>query len=314
MEAVLKDSKGNAYALNWLLDWELTHSCGEGSDAFSLRTVMDGSLLPVLEKAVYFEATHNGERVFTGLVDEFELAAAEDGMTAMICGRGMGARLLDNQAVPGQIAAATPRYILESQVQPFGVMAGTAPEEAGRSTTLTIYSGESRWSVVKRFSESYYGARPRFDRFGRLHLDGSGGEYRVFTDRLPLTELRYIQRRYGVISEVLVRSNTLGREITVENEAFRADGGSAGRVLSMPNRTTAAQMREAGEKRLAESLRGTKSLTLRVPALFAAFAGDTVHLGWTVLGVGGEFTVEESRSICGGGRAETVLTLYKKED
>lgn len=313
MEAVLKDSQGNAFALRPLLEWELTHSCGEGSDAFSLKALWDESLLGALERAVYFEAAHAGARVFTGVVDEYEIAASEKGKTVLICGRGMGARLLDNQASPGQIAAATPAYILQSQALPYGVTAAEVPE-TGAPAAITVYSGESRWSVVRRFSEAYYGARPRFDVYGQLILDGSGGKYRVFTDKIPLTELRFNRRRYGVISEALVRANTVGRKVTVENADFKAAGGCASRVLSVPNRTGSAAMREMGEAMIAESERGAKCLTVRTPILFAAFAGDTVRLGWTVLGVGGTFAVEESRCICNGDRAETVLTLYQKED
>jgi len=100
----------------------------------------------------------------------------------------------------------------------------------------------------------------------------------------------------------------------VENAPFKADGGCACRVLSVPNRTGSTAMRKLGEQMIAESKRGAKCLTIKTPILFAAFAGDTVRLGWTVLGVDGTFIVEESRCICKGDRAETVLTLYQKED
>ena len=313
MEAVLKDAQGKAFAIHPLLEWELIHSCGEASDAFSLRVLWNEALNTILEKAVYFEAAHEGERVFSGVVDEFEITASEKGKTALICGRGMGARLLDNPAFPGRISAATPEYILQSQVRPFGITAAEAPE-SGTPAAITVYSGESRWSVVRRFSEAYYGARPRFDVHGRLLLDGGSGRFRAFTAKIPLTELRYTHRRYGVISEAMVRANTVGRQVTVENAEFKASGGCASRVLSVPNRTDRTTMRELGEHMIAESERGAKCLTLRTPILFAALAGDRVHLGWTGIGVDGTFTVEESRCHCSGDRAETVLTLYRKED
>ena len=39
MEAILKDAQGKAFAIHPLLEWELIHSCGEASDAFSLRVL-----------------------------------------------------------------------------------------------------------------------------------------------------------------------------------------------------------------------------------------------------------------------------------
>ena len=63
-----------------------------------------------------FTAEHEGERVFTGLVDECEVSTGPRGCLLEVSGRGMAARLLDNEALGQDYLSATQADILRDHV------------------------------------------------------------------------------------------------------------------------------------------------------------------------------------------------------
>lgn len=83
--------------------------------------------------------------------------------------------------------------------------------------------------MVYDFARYYGGVAPRFDREGRLVLTGwPKGETRLIGDGTAVTELVYRDRRYGVLSQVLVRDRYSGQVETVTDGEFSAQGGMAG--------------------------------------------------------------------------------------
>lgn len=74
-----------------------------------------------LTEAVSFTAEENGERLFTGVVDECERGWDTAGGTLTVAGRGMAARLLDNEALGADYQVATVEDILRDHVAPYGI-------------------------------------------------------------------------------------------------------------------------------------------------------------------------------------------------
>ena len=147
---------------------------------------------------------------------------------------------------------------------------------------FSVAAGSSEWSVVYEFARYYGGVAPRFDRQGRLVLTGwSDSGERVVGDGTAVTALTCRDRRYGVLSRVLVRDRWSGQVEAVDNAGFLARGGRARRVITMPERGSYQAMRYTGQFQLDKSASQLQRLEITVAEPFAAWPGDLVRVGRT---------------------------------
>ncbi|MFR4560426.1 MAG: hypothetical protein ACLT5P_03875 [Flavonifractor plautii] len=149
------------------VEWRFQYGCGTPCDSFQLTCLWEPDSGNDLAEAVSFTAEENGERLFTGVVDECERGWDTAGGTLTVAGRGMAARLLDNEALGADYQVATVEDILRDHVAPYGI-------EIVRGAELPPVPGfggrgSSEWQVVYEFCR-YWGNCPRFDRLGRLVL------------------------------------------------------------------------------------------------------------------------------------------------
>lgn len=311
MKGYLTDSAGAVWALPTLLSWDVKHGLGEPCDAFEVSFAYAKELLPLLYGAVRFRGEYGGETVFRGVVDEYEVTADGTGLTAAVRGRGLAALLLDNQCEAAQYAGVGLDYIVRHHVTPWGVH----DVKTGAMAALgdfTVTSGDSQWSVLKRFCRFAGGVRPRFTPDGVLLLNGQDGAARAIGPGTAVTAAVIRDSRYGVISEVLVKNKARGSAETVKNAAYLARGVSCRRVLAVPRRTGGDAMRYTAQYQIEESERGKRTVELTLPAQFAAFAGDRVSLTAPALGLSGDYRVYESRCWADENGAGTALTLEER--
>ena len=99
MTGCVTDAAGRRWNLPDPVAWRLEYTAGVPCDSFWLRCLWDRDNTARPGDWVGFFAEREGERVFTGLVDECEVGWGADGQTLEISGRGMAARLLDNEAL-----------------------------------------------------------------------------------------------------------------------------------------------------------------------------------------------------------------------
>ena len=97
-------------------------------------------------------------------------------------------------------------------------------------------------------------------------------------DAAPVTALCCRDRRYGVLSQILVRDRWSGQIETVNNEAFLDSGGLARRVITMPERSSYQAMRYSGQFQLDKSATELHRLELTVAQPFCAWPGDLVRV------------------------------------
>lgn len=301
---------GEARQLPELLSWDIEHGFGSPCDCFEVSFLYSREMLPELERAVRFKAEHEGGTVFFGVVDEFELGADVSGCTAVLRGRGMQALLLDNEAESAQYTGAAADFILDRHARPFGVCDADCSGLEKIRVSLSAGSGESCWSVIERFAQFGAGVRPRFSPEGRLVLDGElSGREILISASTPVSAQSFVQERYGVISEALVKNRVLGSEAVVENGEFLALGGCCRRVVNVPRRTGYDAMRHTGSYQIRRSAENFKRCTLTLPGLFEGFPGDIAVLENTPLGTDGRYLVWQSRCWADGHGAGTVLEL-----
>ena len=206
------------------VEWRFQYGCGTPCDSFQITCLWEPDSGNDLAEAVSFTAEENGERLFTGVVDECERGWDTAGGTLTVAGRGMAARLLDNEALGADYQVATVEDILRDHVAPYGieiVRGAELPPVPG----FSVDAGSSEWQVVYEFCRYYGGIAPRFDRLGRLVLaPWEEGRRLVLGADAAVTSFRLREQRYGVLSEVLVRDRTTEEVQRVADEDFLRRG------------------------------------------------------------------------------------------
>lgn len=283
MTGYVSDGAGTRWALPPLTAWRLEYTAGVPCDSFWLRCLWDGDNPTRPGSWVGFAAEQEEERVFTGLVDECEVSLTGQGRFLEVSGRGMAARLLDNEALGQDYLCATQADLIRDHVTPYGITVAPGAR-LPPVPQFSVAAGSSEWSVVYDFARYYGGTAPRFDRRGRLVLTGwNDSRERVVDDKTGLIALVRRDKRYGALSQVLVRDRWSGQVETVESAAAQAAGVRARRVITMPARSSYKAMRYSGQFQLDKSAAELERLELTVGEAFCAWPGDLVTVrrtGW----------------------------------
>lgn len=255
----------------------------------------------------------NGETVFQGVVDEWETRWTDGGGTLVLSGRGLAARLLDNEAEAADYLVATAEDILRDHVEPYGVEVGDRgdlPPVSG----FSVKSGSSEWQVLYDFARYYGGVAPRFDRTGRLVLaPWEDGRVLVVDGTVPVTQFVFREKRYGVLSEILVRDKTRLAVERVVNQDFAQRGGMCRRVMTMPGRAAYQAMRYSGGFQISRSESERVRAEVTVPRLYFAWPGALIQLERPGFGRNGVYRVLESTVSAGADGGETLLVLGERD-
>ena len=309
MQCWVRLGGGQEWKLPTLMSWEMCYGTDTPCDSFSLRCLWERGQEKVLSAACRFYAEWEGERVFTGVVDEFAVLCGKDGLYLEMAGRGMAALLLDNEAMPAEYQRATRADIIANHVAPYGVqtVGGTGLPAI---TGFLVSSGESEWSVVRRYACYYGGVPPRFDRMGRLVLDPHGDRTAVRVgDKDKVTGWEYREERHGVLSQVAVRRRTTWGTQWVSDQSFIAQGGCARRVITVPNTTGTTAMRYTADYQLRAARRERVRMRITAAGAFLAWPGDLVDVELEDFGANGRYRAAQTVVSCGGGGLATTLVL-----
>jgi len=289
--------------------WEFCYGTGQPCDSFFVRCLWEGGQEKTLSSACRFFADWDGQRVFTGVVDDFACICGRDGLYLEVSGRGMAALLLDNEAMPAQYQLATRNDIVANHVAPYGIRT-VGGQKLPMVSGFTVTAGVSEWSVVQEFACYYGGVVPYFDREGNLVLDGhEDGQVLRLDGSVPVTEWDYREERYGVLSQVAVRHRTSGQVQWVSDQDFLDQGGCARRVVSVPNTTGSAAMRYSADYQLKASRRERVRLTVTAAGAFLAWPGQLVDVELGKLGANGRYRVARAEVTCGADGLFTTLVL-----
>jgi prophage tail gpP-like protein len=313
MECWVTTGGGRTIQLPTVVEWTFNYGTGTPCDSFELKCLWDMGQELVLADACRFYAQEEGERVFTGVVDEYACVFDSQGGRLELSGRGMAALLLDNEALPAEYQTATCADIVANHVTPYGIqtVGGSALEPV---SGFVVSSGVSEWSVVQEFLCYYNGLVPRFDRLGRLMMDAPDDTVAlVADDETPVSALEYRQDRYGALSQVVVRRRTDENSQTVTDAAFLAQGGRARRVVTVPNTTGTAAMRYTGDYQLRASHSGRVRCSLTAAGGFLAQPGQLVKVERTGFGANGTYRVAQAQVSCDENGLYTRLELGEKD-
>lgn len=307
MIGYIRTYDGRRLTLPALLQWNVRLTDGDPCDSFSVRFLYEAELTETLQNAVRFEAEELGKTVFTGVVDDYEIRMDKKGLLVEMTGRGMAARLLDNQVRAAEYVRAQLEDILNAYVRPYGVVniraAAMPPVER-----FVVETGYTCWQVLAGFCRHSAGVFPRFLADGTLVL----GE----TEKLRTVRLRQEQcisaalsdSRYGLSSRQILVNTRTGQQVTADDTEFLSRGGSCVKVHGLTGNKVRATWRTAAQ-RLEDARRDKHLLEVCVPGSFTAQPLDRVELTLPAMGIEGVFTVQTAESVCGDAGVSCTLTL-----
>lgn len=312
MECWLETWDGKRLVLPRTLEWTFRYGMGTPCDSFSVSCIWNEAAAAVLADAVRFAAQEGGQRRFTGVVDEAETVWDGNGARLTIHGRGMAALLLDNEAEGTEYQTATVGELLRDHAEPYGIQtvggAGLAPV-----TGFSVSSGESEWAVLYRFARYCHGVEPWCDEWGRLRLDGwQDGTRHIVDGKSPVLSAGLSQKRYGVLSQVVVRDRAGTERHVVSNGAFLQRGGQRRKVMVLPQKTGYEAMRYSGAYQIARSSEEETVLSLRLAQTWAARVGDWVEIRLERPRLRGSWRVRSCETGVGRGGAYTALELTER--
>ncbi len=309
IECWVELGSGEELELPTAVSWRFCYGTDTPCDSFFLRCLWEKGQERLLSGACRFFAEWEGERAFTGVVDEFTVVCGQDGLYLELSGRGMAALLLDNEAMPAEYQRCTRADIVAGHVAPYGLEAAGG-EGLPAVSGFSVASGESEWSVVRRYACYYGGVAPRFDREGRLVLDRHGDDKIVrIGEGDRLTAWEYREERHGVLSQVAVRRRTTWGTQWVTDHAFAAQGGCARRVITVPNTTGTAAMRYTADYQLRAARSARVRMRVTVAGAFLAWPGELAVVELSGFGANGRYRVAQTEVSCGSGGTATTLVL-----
>ena len=283
MTGYVISAQGETTVLPAPLSWVFQYTSGVPCDSFQIRCLWEGTNTVDPQQWCTFRAMEENQVVFTGVIDECETALTAQGAWIDVSGRGMAARLLDNEALGQDYQVATLADILRDHVTPYGISVAAQADMAPVSE-FSVAVGSSEWSVLYDFVRYYHSIPPRFDREGRLVLAPWGSGRTVLLDEsVPVTQMVCRDKRYGLLSQVVVRDRYQGLTQQVDNAAFQALGGQRRQVITMPGRSQYQAMRYSGQFQLDRSAAEQLRLEVTVAVPFFAQPGDLVQVqrgGW----------------------------------
>ena len=310
MKVELIGYDGRVYTMPTVLRWRLLRTGQVPCDDLEVTCVYDGTLLGVMPEISRFRATENGVTALSGVVDEYAAAATEEGLLLTVSGRGMAALLLDNEAEAATYQDTTTAEILRNHAAPYGIVCRRA-RELVCGGSYQVKSGSSQWKALSGFTHFTGGFVPYFTASGELVAEpmARSGQRLVIDGGTPVLRCTRREKRYGVLSEVLVKDKTRKTEQRVVNRPFLDRGGCRRQVLYTPGRSSYAAMRYTGSYQIEQSAQGSSQIEVKLPGALAAEPGDWVELSYGPLGLSGTYDVVSAESRGGPEGAATTIIL-----
>lgn len=305
MTGYITNAAGTIYALPALTAYQVLRCGGEdGCDSFFCTFPTEAADTAVLEGALTFHAEHEGRRVFTGVVDEVSVSLSSAGRLARIDGRGLCARLLDNQTRSADYDSAQLSDILRDYVTPYGitVIASDLPAVQRFSVDTGDTCRQAVWGYVRHAGAP----APCFDAEGRLLIGQKGNPFSLTEAAAPFA-VTFTRTRYGVLSQVVEVRAGSGADVRVtDNPNF--SGLSARKVTVISGNTVRAE-RRTGAQHIARSEHDSRLVEVTLSGLFLAEPDDICTLDLPKMGLSGVFTVRTVRSSLNETGATCTITM-----
>lgn len=310
MTGYVETAGGGRQVLPPLLQWSVKHTDGDPCDSFSLKCCLEEGVPELLKTAKSFQAVQGGRRVFTGVVDDYELSIDERGKLVEVTGRGLAAVLLDNQVPAAEYQWAQIQDILNTYVRPYGIREmDLGPFAPVRQ--FVVETGYTCWQVLAGFCRHSAEVYPRFTPEGKLVLRQKTAGQTRHIHQAECIQIRKMESRYGRLSrQVLINTRNGSIQEAADGE-FQAAGGQRESYKGMTGDKIRALWRNA-RQRLEDAKRDKLLVEVTVPGVFAAWPLDRVELDCDALDLTGSYLVQCAESMSDETGERCVLTLREE--
>ncbi len=291
-----------------LLTYRMTHTDGESADSFEITFPGMPRLVQDLQGCLEFRLREHQTVWFRGVIDEVE-TAWDTACITTLCGRGLGAKLMDNQVSGAEFYQAELQTVLERYVRPFGITDIYAPGSY-RARLWSVGAGVSCFRVLQGFCRLSGAPQPRFSREGTLLIAPGGTGCAIGAADLLSARLRLC--RYGVIARQLV-ADLSGGGVTVAQLDSAAQYGISARHVATRSGPLTHVTEKSARQRLEDSTRELYTLELVLPRVQEIQCCDSVKVTLPDLGATGSYTVAETCREFDGSRETSTLRLRRKE-
>lgn len=291
-----------------LLTYRMTHTDGDSADSFEITFPGQPAVIQALQGCPEFRLRDQQGIWFRGVIDEVETVWGNACITTL-CGRGLGAKLMDNQTNGTEFYQADLNTVLERFVRPFGITDIYAPGSY-RARLWSVGTGVSCFRVLQGFCRLAGAPQPRFSREGTLLIAPGGTGYAIGESELLSARLRLC--RYGVISRQLV-ANLSNGVVTAADLSYAAKYGISSRHVATRSGPLTHVIEKNARQRLEDSAKELYTLELVLPRVQEIQCCDSVKVNLPSLGATGTYIVAETCREFDGSRETTCLRLRRKE-
>lgn len=301
---------GETAALPECFAYRLVHTDGSAADCFELSFPTRRDLLPLLRQNRELRCMEADEVRFRGVIDEVETVRADRFVTT-VCGRGLAAKLMDNQADGAEFFSLDLDTVLARYVRPCGITAISRSGGPWRMQMVSVGTGCTCMKVLESFCLHAGAPQPRFLPDGTLFISAAHGRRTVREEEVLSARWRLC--RYGVVSRQKVLDLTSRTVRIAEAPELAALDISAAQVATRSGPFTHLTERTA-RQRLEASRRKLEVLELVLPGDHPAQPCDEISVGVPALTPSEEFIVSEVCRAFDGRSRTTRLTLRIREE
>lgn len=304
---------GRTFTLPALREWDVSRTDGASADAFALQFPLQAEDVGTLRKAIRLTLREDREIRFSGLVDEVECTIGPEGWRAVVIGRGLAARLLDNEVSGAEFYSVGIEDILARYCAPYGIIAVDRDAALPRLSLFAVPTGCSCHQAVWGFCRHAANIRPRFLANGTLQIRKDPARtHHTIDHRSGVLQAQWRLCRYGVRTKQTVHDLTYGVARTAENPALIALGGRSEGVATRSGPYCKATEQTAAQ-RIAAGARGLETLEITLPGSFLAEPRDRITAVLPQWGIEGDFFVQQVRSRSDLAGLRCTLTLGTEE-
>lgn len=309
MKGELLLRSGKSVSMPEFISYRLIHTDGHSADSFEVTFPTKVSLLPELRLSREFRCTEDGVIRFRGVIDEAEAVYA-DAFTTTLCGRGLAAKLMDNQADGAEFYTLDLETVLARYVRPYGITSIMQHGGPWRMRMAAVGTGCSCFRVLEGFCLHAGAPQPRFLPDGTLCISSQASTHAL--GEADVLSAGWRLCRYGVISRQKVIDLTMKTARIAENPRISMLDVSASKVATRSGQFTHLIERTA-QQRLEESMRELDTLVVTVAGAYPAQPCDIVNVTLPRIQAFGDYIVTETCRSFDGRREITQLNLRAKE-
>lgn len=258
--------------------------------------------------------SEGGKTLFEGSVDRQTATVAVSGTEVRLEARGIGALLLDNQALPGILQYVQPGAAFERFAAQYG-FSFYCPNARGFLPLFTVRAGQSEWDALTAYCRRMFGKTPYVIKKQIMAERPPSGEPIVISNTgngQKFISISHTRTPYNVISQVSLRDENGYYSSRVKNSAA-AGLGQVRKRYAVPSTEFQGYPSLDANLRIRRSMLQYERVEVTLPGSFEIELGRDVQIRDRALAVSNMMVYDSTLIVSAGGiitRLGLVSSVY----